>query len=213
MSQSKKYRLVTEAVAAQLLEQHPKWRSRYSNQKSILQERLEPTQLPSGKKLYRIEALKDFGNVKKGDFGGYVEKETNLSQDGNAWVYSNPPAFEESVPLASTRVFGDVRVEGDAQIRDSSWVRDNARITGSAIVRGKSVIGGNVKLGGTVKVNGGNDTVGVYMDGDVELNEGSITSDHPNVLRGHYQADDRPVGHRDSTTRRRKAPTKKGQLE
>ena len=30
-----------------------------------------------GIKLYRIEALKDFGDVKKGDIGGYVESEKN----------------------------------------------------------------------------------------------------------------------------------------
>ena len=31
--------------------------------------------------LYQIEALKDFGNVKKGDKGGFIEKESNLSQE------------------------------------------------------------------------------------------------------------------------------------
>ena len=34
-------------------------------------------------KLHRIKALKDFGDVKKGDLGGWIEKESNLSQDGN----------------------------------------------------------------------------------------------------------------------------------
>ena len=29
--------------------------------------------------LYRIEALKDFRYVKKGDLGGWIEKEDNLS--------------------------------------------------------------------------------------------------------------------------------------
>lgn len=41
----------------------------------------------SGIKLYRIKALKDFSDVKKGDFGGYVQQESNLSQFGDAWVY------------------------------------------------------------------------------------------------------------------------------
>lgn len=36
--------------------------------------------------LHRIESLKDFKDVKKGDKGGYIEKESNLSQGGNAWV-------------------------------------------------------------------------------------------------------------------------------
>lgn len=39
-----------------------------------------------GKKLYRIQALKDFKGVKSGDIGGYIEKESNLSQYDNAWV-------------------------------------------------------------------------------------------------------------------------------
>ena len=38
------------------------------------------------KKLFRIKALVEFGNVKAGELGGYVEKEENVSQDGNAWV-------------------------------------------------------------------------------------------------------------------------------
>lgn len=42
-----------------------------------------------GKKLYRIQALKDFKGVKSGDIGGYLEKESNLSQYGNAWVSGN----------------------------------------------------------------------------------------------------------------------------
>lgn len=37
-----------------------------------------------GKTLYRIEALIDFGNVKIGDHGGFIEKEENLSMYGNA---------------------------------------------------------------------------------------------------------------------------------
>lgn len=49
-----------------------------------------------GKKLFRIKALISFGNVEEGELGGYVEKEENLSNDGNAWVA------------------GDARVYGDA---------------------------------------------------------------------------------------------------
>ena len=39
--------------------------------------------------MYRIKSLIDFEDVKAGDLGGYVEKEENLSQSGNAWVYGN----------------------------------------------------------------------------------------------------------------------------
>ena len=37
-----------------------------------------------GKKLCRIKALKDFEDVKKGDKGGFIEDEHNLSHDGNS---------------------------------------------------------------------------------------------------------------------------------
>ena len=42
-----------------------------------------------GIELFRIKALISFDNVKKGELGGYVEKEENLSHSGNAWVSGN----------------------------------------------------------------------------------------------------------------------------
>ena len=42
-----------------------------------------------GIKLFRIKALISFGNIEEGEIGGYVEKETNLSSYGNAWVSGN----------------------------------------------------------------------------------------------------------------------------
>ena len=56
----------------------------------------------NGVTLYRIKSLIDFEDVKAGDLGGYVEKEENLSQSGNAWVYGN------------AEVSGDAWVSGDA---------------------------------------------------------------------------------------------------
>ena len=46
-----------------------------------------------GTALHRIKALKDFGNVKKGEPGGYVESEHNLSQEGDCWVFGNAEVF------------------------------------------------------------------------------------------------------------------------
>ena len=54
--------------------------------------------------LYQIEALKDFSNIKKGDLGGWIEKESNLSHRGDCWVYGD------------ARVSGRARVYGDAII-------------------------------------------------------------------------------------------------
>ena len=43
--------------------------------------------------LYQIEALKDFLNVKKGDLGGWIEKESNLSHRGDCWVYGDARVY------------------------------------------------------------------------------------------------------------------------
>ena len=42
-----------------------------------------------GTKLFRIRALIEFGDVKPGDLGGYIEKDKNLDHGGDAWVYGN----------------------------------------------------------------------------------------------------------------------------
>ena len=39
-----------------------------------------------GETFFRIKALIDFSIVKKGELGGWIQKEANLSQEGNAWV-------------------------------------------------------------------------------------------------------------------------------
>ena len=47
---------------------------------------LEDSTTRNGVKLFRIVALTSFLSVNVGDRGGYIEKENNLSQSGNAWV-------------------------------------------------------------------------------------------------------------------------------
>lgn len=77
-----------------------------------------------GKKLFRIKALVEFGGVKAGELGGYVEKEENVSQDGNAWVYDN------------AWVFDNARVSGNTEVSGNAWVSGNARVFGDAQVSG-----------------------------------------------------------------------------
>ena len=88
----------------------------------------------NGITLYRIEALKDFGNVKKGDKGGFIEKENNLSQSGDCWVYGN------------AKVYNNAKVFDNADIYGNAEVYDNATISGNAKVYGNAVICGNTKV-------------------------------------------------------------------
>lgn len=73
-----------------------------------------------GTKLFRIKALMEFGNVKAGDLGGYIEKEENLDHDGDAWVYGNAEVY------GNARVYGDAEVYGDARVYGNAEVCGNA---------------------------------------------------------------------------------------
>ena len=93
----------------------------------------------SGVKLFRIKALIEFGNVKAGDLGGYIEKEENLSHMGNAWVS------------------GNARVSGDAQVFGNAWVSGNARVSGDAQVFGDARVSGDAQVFGDARVSGDKD--------------------------------------------------------
>ena len=66
------------------------------------------TKTECGITFYQIEALRDVNDVSKGDKGGWVEKEDNLNQDGNAWVSGNARVY------SNAWVSGDAQVSGDA---------------------------------------------------------------------------------------------------
>ena len=100
------------------------------------------TKMYFGRKMYQIKALKDFGDVKAGDLGGYIEKEENLSQDGHAWVFDN------------ACVYGDAKVYCNAQIHDIAWVHDTARISGNAHVYGGARVYDNAEIYGNALVYG-----------------------------------------------------------
>ena len=72
-------------------------------------------------KLYRIKALRDFGIVKKGDIGGYIQKEENLSHNENAQVY------------------GDAWVSGNARVFENACVYGNAHVSGNAWIKYRSL--------------------------------------------------------------------------
>ena len=87
--------------------------------------------------LYQIEALKDFGNVKKGDKGGFIEKEENLSQEGTAWVTDH------------------ALVTGHAKVTDHAWVTGHGKVTGHGRVTGHALVTGNVLVTGNLKLKSG----------------------------------------------------------
>lgn len=92
--------------------------------------------------LYRIRALIDFGDVKKGDLGGYIQREENLSHEGNAWVYDE------------AKVYGSAKVYGNAQIRCESEVSYCAEVFGNAVLDDESFVSEYARVYGDSKLFG-----------------------------------------------------------
>ena len=126
----------------------------------------------NGKTLYRIKSLKDFGNVKKGDKGGFVEKEENLSQSGDCWVYDNAKVynnakvfdyadiygnaeiFGNAIVSSNARVYGNAKVYHYAMVYDNAEVCDNAIISGNAEVYHNAAVYGNARVFGNAEICG-----------------------------------------------------------
>ena len=90
------------------------------------------TKVLLGKKLFQIKALVSFGNVEAGELGGYIEKEENLSHDGNAWVCGNAEVYGNAKVYGNAWVYGDAKVYGDARVCGDAWVYGDAWVCGDA---------------------------------------------------------------------------------
>lgn len=81
-----------------------------------------------GRILYRIKAIKDFGDVASGDLGGWIEKKENLSNFSNSWVYENACVYGSACVYENARIYGSARVYGAARIYGDAWIHRDARI-------------------------------------------------------------------------------------
>ena len=96
--------------------------------------------------VYRIKALRDFGYIKKGELGGYIQSENNLSHECECWVYSNAKVYEGAFVFENAKVFGNAEVFGNAKILGNARVYDNAEVYGSAKVYGNAEVYGSVVI-------------------------------------------------------------------
>lgn len=107
------------------------------------------------RRVYRIRALRNIkrDGVKKGQLGGYVEHERNLSHAGQCWI------ADEAVVVGKGGVTGDAvvgmrAVVVDANVSGDAFVWNDAYITNGARVSGGRVIG-SASIEGPVRITGG----------------------------------------------------------
>ena len=82
----------------------------------------------NGRTLHRIESLKDFGDVKKGIKGGYVENESNLSQNGDCWVSDDAKVYGDAKVYDNAQVYGKAQGCGKAKVYNDAKVYENAEV-------------------------------------------------------------------------------------
>lgn len=134
-----------------------------------------------GVTLNRIRAIKDFGDVKKGDLGGFIQCFENLS--GNAWVYDNAKVsgnaqvYENAEVYENAKIFGNAEVYGNAQVYGNAKVAGNAQVYGDVHVSGRALVYGNAKVYRDAKVYGN-----AYVSGNAEVTTKTTTT--PLTLSG-----------------------------
>lgn len=127
---------------------------------------LDDSRIEEGYTLHRIVALRDFGDVKEGEKGGYIQSEDNLSHEGNSWVGDHSLVYNSAKITGDARIQQnacitcDVKVSGNAIVSGDARASGNACITGNAIVFGNAIIDGdacikdNVRISRNAKVSG-----------------------------------------------------------
>lgn len=82
--------------------------------------------LPTETSLYRLRALKDFGDVKKGDLGGLVSGESNIGIWGDCWI------------------------DNTCCVINGCMVRDNAQVLNGSIIYDRVVMGNESTVSSSV---------------------------------------------------------------
>jgi carbonic anhydrase/acetyltransferase-like protein (isoleucine patch superfamily) len=133
----------------------------------------EETRIYNGRLLHRIVAIRDFLSIIAGTKGGWIEKEDNLSHEGDCWVrdeaivcdkacvFDNAKVAGNAIVEKCGHVFGEASVSVNARITDYAAIFGYARVFGAALVGeranvcGNSMIGMNAVIEGHAIVEGG----------------------------------------------------------
>jgi UDP-3-O-[3-hydroxymyristoyl] glucosamine N-acyltransferase len=108
--------------------------------------------------------LKRIRKISDGELGGWIEKETQLSDNawvadnakiyGNAMVYGNAYVGGNACVYGNARVYGDAYVGGNACVHGNAQVYDDAKVLGSSKVLGNARVCNNAQVYGYAHIYG-----------------------------------------------------------
>lgn len=157
--------------------------------------------------LRRIRALVDIKHiVKKGELGGWIEDEENLSHEGNCWVNDGcyvcggARVYENARIAGGGKVLYGSKVYGSAVVSGGSLVINNAEVYGNATIVGGAVVSDGAKVFGAAIVDHGANVSNkavlsniAKVSGDVIIVDGNIDSESDFICVG-------PIGSRRAYT-------------
>lgn len=132
--------------------------------------------LRDGTVLHSIRALRNFiladdgARICRGDLGGWVQSESNLSQGDASWVFGEASVYGEATVCGNAKVYGCAEVFGKACVEELATVYGNAKVFGNARVCGKGSVYGRADVfdaavvGDLAQIN---DDAKVYGDAEV----------------------------------------------
>lgn len=108
-------------------------------------------------RLYRIIAIRDFeipyvGIIREGTLGGYVESESNLSQESSAWIMNTAKAFGNAIVKGNAILKDDAAIYGDAVVDGHSVLQNYARVYGNAKLSGRCIISDRCDVKGNTEL-------------------------------------------------------------
>ena len=104
--------------------------------------------------LHKIVALKDFSDMRGDIEGGWIEKEENLSQEGDCCVYSDAMVYGNATVKDNAVVCDEAVVKDNAMVCDEAKVRGNAMVCDKVIIRGNAIVTDYAVVYGEIEIFG-----------------------------------------------------------
>jgi len=156
--------------------------------------------------LNRIQALRSFDDVKKGELGGWIDSTSILEDEGNCWIADEACVFgaslikdnakiidaakvfgslikenasvEESANVYNAFAFGNCRIYGHSQVKNGATIYGKAEIFDDAIIENSGThVCGNAKIFEEVYMMGGYAEKCANIYGQFIIKHGYITED------------------------------------
>lgn len=168
----------------------------------MIREMAEPKYEFTGKKitvaghvLRRIRCLKDLGDVKPGDVGGWIENRNNLSDSGDCWIYDNAKVYgsaqvtDDAEIYDDAQVYGYAKVSGHASVCGRAEVFDAAKVYNYALVADDAKVYGNAQVNGEQEIGGNEEIGGQHAKNWMRLTEGEESGRYEIVGLEDYSID------------------------